>query len=43
MVFGDDDAARELATVTGDVTNGFVSTLTVAVDPTNVESGNRLI
>jgi protocatechuate 3,4-dioxygenase beta subunit len=42
MVFGDDDAARELATITGDITNGFVSTLTIAVDPTNVESSSRL-
>jgi protocatechuate 3,4-dioxygenase beta subunit len=42
MVFGDDNAARELATITGDVTNGYVSTLTIAVDPTNVESGGRL-
>jgi protocatechuate 3,4-dioxygenase beta subunit len=39
MVFGDDDAARELATVTGNVTDGYVAVLTIAVDPTAVETG----
>jgi protocatechuate 3,4-dioxygenase beta subunit len=39
MVFGDDDAARELATVTGNTTDGYVAVLTIAVDPTNVETG----
>ena len=29
MVFGDDLAARELATVTGDVTNGYAATLAI--------------
>ena len=38
-VFGDDSAARELATVTGDVTDGYVATLTIAVDPAGVEEG----
>ncbi|WP_433367447.1 intradiol ring-cleavage dioxygenase [Actinoplanes sp. CA-142083] len=36
-VFGDDSAARELATVAGDVTAGFKATLTVAVDPSGTE------
>ncbi|GIF18038.1 protocatechuate 3,4-dioxygenase beta subunit [Actinoplanes tereljensis] len=36
-VFGDDSAARELATVTGTVTDGFTATLTVAVDPSGTE------
>jgi hypothetical protein len=31
MVFGDDLAAREMATVTGNVTNGYHASLTVAV------------
>ena len=30
-VFGDDSAARELATVTGNVTDGYAATLTIAV------------
>jgi protocatechuate 3,4-dioxygenase beta subunit len=30
-VFGDDSAAHELATVTGDATNGFVATLQVGI------------
>jgi protocatechuate 3,4-dioxygenase beta subunit len=38
-VFGDDSAARELATVTGSVTAGFVATLTAAVDPSGTEEG----
>jgi protocatechuate 3,4-dioxygenase beta subunit len=38
-VFGDDSAARELATVTGTVTDGFAATLTIAVDPTGTEEG----
>ncbi|GIM91730.1 intradiol ring-cleavage dioxygenase [Paractinoplanes toevensis] len=36
-VFGDDSAARELATVTGTVTDGFTATLTIAVDPSGTE------
>jgi protocatechuate 3,4-dioxygenase beta subunit len=38
-VFSDDSAARELATVTGDVTAGFTAVLAVAVDPSGVEEG----
>ncbi|BCY14085.1 intradiol ring-cleavage dioxygenase [Actinoplanes sp. L3-i22] len=38
-VFGDDSAARELATVTGSVTAGFAATLTAAVDPSGTEEG----
>jgi protocatechuate 3,4-dioxygenase beta subunit len=37
MVFGDDLAAREMATVTGDVTRGYVAKLAITVDPTAVE------
>ncbi|MFI1992199.1 intradiol ring-cleavage dioxygenase [Actinoplanes sp. NPDC020271] len=36
-VFGDDSAARELATVTGSVTAGFTASLTAAVDPSGTE------
>ncbi|WP_436527355.1 intradiol ring-cleavage dioxygenase [Actinoplanes sp. HUAS TT8] len=36
-VFGDDSAARELATVTGSVSAGFVARLTAAVDPAGTE------
>lgn len=32
-VFGDDAAARQLASVTGDATTGFTATLDVGVDP----------
>jgi protocatechuate 3,4-dioxygenase beta subunit len=39
MVFGDDLAAREMATVTGSVSAGYVANLTITVDPSNVESG----
>jgi protocatechuate 3,4-dioxygenase beta subunit len=38
-VFGDDSAARELATVTGSVTAGYAATLVVAVDPSGTEEG----
>ena len=38
-VFGDDSAATELATVTGNVTAGFNATLTIAVDPSGEETG----
>ncbi|SNY69294.1 dioxygenase family protein [Paractinoplanes atraurantiacus] len=37
MVFRDDLAAREMATVTGDVDCGYVARLTITVDPANVE------
>jgi protocatechuate 3,4-dioxygenase beta subunit len=39
MVFGDDLAAREMGTVTGNVTDGYVATLTVSVDPAGEETG----
>ena len=39
MVFGDDSAARELATVTGSVADGYAATLTIAVDPSGEETG----
>lgn len=32
MVFRDDLAAREMATVTGDVTNGYSAGLTISVN-----------
>jgi protocatechuate 3,4-dioxygenase beta subunit len=32
MVFRDDNAAREMATVTGNVTDGYVATLTISVN-----------
>lgn len=37
-VFGDDDGVLEMATVTGDVTNGFLAELTVGVDPTTAQN-----
>ncbi len=37
MVFGDDLAAREMATIVGDPRFGYVSLLMVTVDPTAVE------
>jgi protocatechuate 3,4-dioxygenase beta subunit len=39
MVFSDDNAARELPTVTGSVSAGFTAALTVTVDPSATESG----
>ncbi|GIM90619.1 dioxygenase family protein [Paractinoplanes toevensis] len=39
MVFGDDLAAREMATVTGSVSAGYVANLTITVDPSNTETG----
>ncbi|MEV6349907.1 intradiol ring-cleavage dioxygenase [Actinoplanes sp. NPDC051851] len=36
-VFGDDLAAREMATVTGSVSAGYVANLTISVDPTGTE------
>ncbi|WP_305785398.1 intradiol ring-cleavage dioxygenase [Symbioplanes lichenis] len=39
MVFRDDLAAREMATVTGDMTGGYVATLTITVDPAGEETG----
>ncbi|MHC6175693.1 intradiol ring-cleavage dioxygenase [Glutamicibacter sp. X7] len=38
-VFGDDSGARQLATVTGDVTNGYSVALTVPVDTRTTPSG----
>jgi protocatechuate 3,4-dioxygenase beta subunit len=38
-VFGDDGAAHQLATVTGDVSKGFVATLTAPVDTTTEPTG----
>lgn len=37
-VFGDDGAAQQLATVTGDVTTGYTANLHVAID-TSTEPG----
>ncbi|GLW33493.1 intradiol ring-cleavage dioxygenase [Actinoplanes regularis] len=37
MVFGDDLAAREMATIVGDPRVGYVALLTITVDPTAVE------
>jgi protocatechuate 3,4-dioxygenase beta subunit len=39
MVFGDDLAAREMATVTGSVSAGFVATLPITVNPNSTASG----
>jgi len=39
MVFGDDLAAREMATVTGSVSAGYMASLAVTVDPTKTSSG----
>ncbi|PPK71445.1 3,4-dioxygenase subunit beta [Actinokineospora auranticolor] len=38
-VFGDDGAALQLATVTGDATSGFTVTLPVRIDPTTAPAG----
>ncbi|GAA3865409.1 intradiol ring-cleavage dioxygenase [Saccharothrix violaceirubra] len=38
-VFGDDSAAKQLATVTGDVTSGFKVSLTAGVDTTTKPTG----
>jgi protocatechuate 3,4-dioxygenase beta subunit len=38
-VFGDDSAATELATVTGSVDAGYRATLTIAIDPSDEETG----
>ena len=38
-VFGDDSAATELATVTGNVTDGYVAQLAIMIDPSGEESG----
>lgn len=40
-VFGEDSAALQLATVTGDVTNGFTATLEVGVDTTTTPTGGQ--
>ena len=39
MVFRDDLAAREMATVTGSVSAGYVASLAITVDPTKTVSG----
>ena len=39
MVFGDDNAAREMATVTGSVSAGYVANLAITVDPSATETG----
>ena len=39
MVFGDDLAAREMATVTGSVSAGYVAALAITVDPAKTQSG----
>ena len=38
-VFSDDGGVSQLATVTGDVTNGYVINLSVSVDPTAESTG----
>jgi hypothetical protein len=38
-VFGDDDGASQLGTVTGNVTEGFAVTLTVGIDTSATPSG----
>ncbi|MGY1650750.1 intradiol ring-cleavage dioxygenase [Geodermatophilus sp. SYSU D01119] len=42
-VFGDDGGASQLATVTGDVTNGYTVTLTAGVDTTTTPSGGGAV
>ena len=39
MVFGDDLAAREMATVTGSVSAGYVASLAITVDPAKTQTG----
>jgi protocatechuate 3,4-dioxygenase beta subunit len=41
-VFGDDDGASQLGTVTGDVASGYTVTLPVGVDTTTTPSGGQL-
>ena len=41
-VFGDDSAARQLGTVTGDVTGGYTVSLGVGVDTRTTPAGGRL-
>ncbi|MEU8239553.1 intradiol ring-cleavage dioxygenase [Actinoplanes missouriensis] len=41
-VFGDDSGASQLATVSGDVTNGFAVSLEVGVDTTTTPTGGQL-
>jgi len=41
-VFGDDDGASQLGTVTGDVTSGYAVTLTVGVDTTTTPTGGGM-
>jgi protocatechuate 3,4-dioxygenase beta subunit len=42
-VFGDDSAARQLATTTGDVANGYAVALPVAIDTTTTRSVGFLV
>ena len=37
-LFGDDDAATELGTVTGSVSEGYVAKLTFAIDPDGTDA-----
>ncbi|MCZ2830546.1 intradiol ring-cleavage dioxygenase [Modestobacter sp. VKM Ac-2986] len=41
-VFGDDDGASQLGTVTGDVTSGYAVSLTVGVDTRTTPTGGQL-
>jgi protocatechuate 3,4-dioxygenase beta subunit len=41
-VFGDDDGAGQLGTVTGDVTKGYAVSLAVGVDTTTAPTGGQL-
>ena len=41
-VFGDDGAAKQLATVTGDVASGYMVKLAVAVDTTTAAGGGSV-
>ncbi len=41
-VFGDDDGASQLGTVTGDTTRGYAVSLTVGVDTTTAPTGGQL-
>jgi hypothetical protein len=41
-VFGDDEGASQLGTVTGDVKNGYAVTLTVGVDTTTEPTGGGM-
>ena len=41
-VFGDDDGASQLATVTGDVTTGYAVSLTVGVDTATTPTAGQM-